>query len=155
MNGTVPVISAWQTMTDYRVRPADWLGDNAALRDLRTRVFINEQHVPEALEWDGEDETARHWLAEDASQHALGTVRLLANGHIGRMAVIPEYRGQGIGSALLRAVLDAARAQGLDRVFLHAQTSAMEFYSRHGFRVCSEEFEDAGIPHRSMQRSAR
>ncbi|MGD8514669.1 MAG: GNAT family N-acetyltransferase, partial [Granulosicoccaceae bacterium] len=98
MNGTVPVISAWQTMTDYRVRPADWLGDNAALRDLRTRVFINEQHVPEALEWDGEDETARHWLAEDASQHALGTVRLLANGHIGRMAVIPEYRGQGIGS---------------------------------------------------------
>jgi predicted GNAT family N-acyltransferase len=139
-------------MTDYRVRPADWLADNAALREIRTRVFIDEQQVPEALEWDGEDESARHWLAEDATGQPIATVRLLNNGHIGRMAVLPAYRGLGVGSALLQAVLDTAPTLGLHRVFLHAQTSAIAFYERHGFEVCSEEFEDAGIPHHSMQR---
>ena len=132
------------------MREADWARDKAALALIRRRVFIEEQQVPEELEWDGEDETARHWLAliDDA---AVGTARLRVGGHIGRMAVLVEQRQRGIGSMLLRAAMTAARAQGLAEVHLHAQVHALEFYARHGFVAAGQEFMDAGIPHREMR----
>lgn len=132
------------------IRAADWSGDKAALADVRRRVFIEEQAVPEDLEWDGEDAGAQHWLAliDDAS---VGTVRMRAGGHIGRMAVLKEQRQAGIGSLLLAAAISAARAQGLDEVRLHAQVQALDFYARHGFVAEGEEFMDAGIAHLEMR----
>ena len=129
---------------------ADWLRDEAALAWIRRRVFIEEQHVPEALEWDGEDHQAQHWLAL-ADGSPIGTVRMRAGGHIGRMAVLKEYRQWGVGSQLLDAAVAAARAQGLPDVHLHAQVQALDFYARHGFVAEGEEFMDAGIPHREMR----
>lgn len=129
---------------------ADWSHDEAALAWVRRRVFIEEQHVPEALEWDGADADAQHWLAL-ADESPIGTVRMLKDGHIGRMAVLKEYRHWGVGSQLLRAAIDAARAQGLPEVHLHAQVQALDFYARHGFLAEGEAFMDAGIPHREMR----
>jgi len=71
-------------------------------------------------------------------------------GHIGRMAVLKNYRQQGIGSKILLALLDIAQQQNISKVFLHAQVTAILFYERHGFVCDSEQFMDAGIPHKSM-----
>ncbi len=132
------------------IRVAAWARDGDALADIRRRVFIEEQHVPEELEWDGEDARAQHWLALRDDQ-PLGTVRLLADGHIGRMAVLARARKHGLGSKLLRAAIDAAQGQGLLEVYLHAQVQALGFYTRHGFVVEGAVFMDAGIAHRAMR----
>ena len=133
------------------ILPVRWASHARELAEVRRRVFIEEQAVPEELEWDGEDAHALHWLALCAGQPA-GTVRLLADGHIGRMAVLREHRQRGIGVALLRAALAAAAAQGCQEVYLHAQVHALGFYAREGFVVEGPEFDDAGIPHRTMRR---
>ncbi len=117
---------------------------------VRRRVFIDEQQVPEELEWDGDDFDAQHWLAL-IDDSPIGTVRMRAGGHIGRMAVLKEYRQWGVGTQLLSAVVAAARAQGLHEVHLHAQVQAIDFYARHGFIAEGEQFMDAGIPHREMR----
>lgn len=123
------------------------------IKAVRTRVFIQEQHVPEALEWDGLDDEAIHVVAQDKHAQVIGTARLLQDGHIGRMAVVPEWRHQGVGSAMLRELLVIAQQWNLTRVFLHAQTSATGFYERHRFHPQGKEFMDAGIPHRYMERT--
>ena len=131
------------------LRAAHWPDDEAALASVRRTVFIEEQAVPEALEWDGEDAAARHWLAL-VDGKPIGTVRLRAGGHIGRMAVLKEYRSAGVGSMLLLAAVAAARDEGLVDAHLHAQVHALAFYARHGFVAEGEVFMDAGIPHREM-----
>lgn len=120
---------------------------------LRTAVFIDEQQVPEALEWDDDDADALHLLATDATGTVVGCARLLASGQIGRMAVAQPRRGQGWGTQLLKAAETAALAAGHAEVFLHAQTHAIPFYAARGFQVCSDEFLDAGIPHRTMRKA--
>lgn len=133
---------------------ADFTAAEAGIREVREAVFVHEQHVPLELEWDGRDAGAVHVVATDADNKVIGTGRLLADGHIGRMAVLPQWRTRGIGSAMLDALCQAARAQGIERVFLAAQIHAVGFYARHGFATFGEEFMDAGIPHRNMERSA-
>jgi predicted GNAT family N-acyltransferase len=133
------------------VRAADWNVDRAALRAVREQVFVREQAVPIELEWDEFDPLCRHVVAEAASR-VIGTGRLLPDGHIGRMAVLESWRGQGVGSALLEALMRIARNRGIRRVRLNAQSRAVAFYLRHGFVAEGEDFVEAGIPHRSMWR---
>jgi predicted GNAT family N-acyltransferase len=135
----------------FRVRRADWLQDQAALRGIREAVFVVEQRVPLELEWDAFDEASLHALAEDGEGRPIGTGRLLPDGHVGRMAVLPEWRGAGVGTALLLHLIEAARAAGLREVVLHAQTHAQPFYERHGLAPEGEVFFEAGIPHRLMR----
>ncbi len=132
------------------VRAALWPRDAPVLAHIRREVFVLEQAVPEELEWDGEDDTARHWLALIDGVPA-GTVRMLADGHIGRMAVLAAHRQLGIGSRLLTAAIADARQRALIEVYLHAQVHALRFYSAHGFVAEGAEFVDAGIPHRAMR----
>lgn len=123
------------------------------MRDLRTRVFIVEQNVPAHEEWDGLDSTALHFLAEGPAGEPLGTLRLLREGataRLGRLAVVMGWRRQGIGAALTAAALAQARELGLEQARLAAQTHALSFYSRFGFRAEGPEFLDAGLPHRWM-----
>lgn len=134
------------------MRTASWQQDLALLQDLRRTVFIMEQQVPESLEWDEFDAVSRHALALDANGHAIGTGRLLPDGHIGRMAVLHEWRGQGVGGAILEFLVDCARRRGDTDLHLNAQTHAIGFYERHGFVTHGDEFPDAGIPHRRMTR---
>lgn len=139
------------TSSNIRVRIADWNVDRTALRAVREQVFVREQGVPVELEWDEFDLQSQHVVAESARE-AVGTGRLLPDGHIGRMAVLESWRGQGVGSDLLEALLRLARERGLRRVRLNAQSRAAAFYARHGFIVEGEEFIEAGIAHRSMWR---
>jgi predicted GNAT family N-acyltransferase len=125
----------------------------AALSAIRRHVFIEEQCVPEHLEWDGLDESSQHFLALDCDNNAIGCSRLLAGGQIGRMAVLPEWRRRGVGAALLQAAIAASRLQGCVLVRLSAQVTAILFYENAGFRVCSDVYLDAGIPHRDMELS--
>ena len=127
-----------------------WAEAQAELADIRRRVFVEEQRVPLQLEWDGLDETAEHVLARERGI-ASGCARLLPGGKIGRMAVLPEARGRGIGHRMLRAILEHLQANGITEARLSAQTHAIPFYEKCGFTVCSETYDDAGIPHRDMK----
>ena len=133
-----------------RVKLVDWVDAEPLIRPVRETVFIHEQAVPEELEWDGLDPQCAHVLAWNDQADAIGTARMQANGTIGRMAVLKDWRGRGAGRALLEALLDCAVRQGLTRVTLSAQTHAIGFYERAGFHVVGELFTDAGIPHRKM-----
>ncbi|MDD5249473.1 MAG: GNAT family N-acetyltransferase [Rhodocyclaceae bacterium] len=114
---------------------------------MREAVFVREQKVPIELEWDEFDAGSRHVLARDPSGDPIGTGRLLPDGHVGRMAVLPAWRGKGVGRALLEALLDAARERQMPLLALHAQTAAADFYTRFGFKPEGEPFMEAGIPH--------
>jgi hypothetical protein len=134
-----------------QVSEARWADplDQAQLRLIRSEVFICEQHVPESLEWDEFDSVAVHFLATKDGQ-AIGCVRLLPTGHVGRMAVLPQWRRKGIGRQLLDACEDRARQLQLDQIRLSAQVSAIPFYTAAGYALSSGTYMDAGIPHRDM-----
>ena len=138
---------------NFRLRLADWHADGILLRQVRSEVFVLEQGVPEELEWDGLDGTARHALAEDGAGHAIAVGRLLTDGHIGRLAVRPEWRRRNVGAALLEFLVADARRQGHREVALNAQVHALGFYARYGFAACGAAFMEAGIPHQAMRRS--
>jgi len=134
-----------------QVRLVDWSARADRLREIRRVVFVEEQRVPAELELDGLDPECAHVLAEDARGEAIGTGRLLQDGRIGRMAVLATWRNRGIGTRLLHALMEAARAQGLHEVHLHAQQNARAFYERHGFMIEGEPYLEAGIPHIDMR----
>ncbi|WP_456416248.1 GNAT family N-acetyltransferase [Thiolapillus sp.] len=134
----------------YSIRLAHWPRDKEALRLVREKVFVQEQRVPVELEWDGLDAECQHFLAEDAKGNPIGTGRLLPDGHIGRMAVLREWRGRGVGSALLQRLMEEGRKQNFSTLVLAAQLQAMPFYEKAGFHAEGEVFDDAGIPHRNM-----
>jgi ElaA protein len=123
---------------------------------LRRVVFIEEQGVSAADEVDGLDDEAIHLLAFDGGR-AVGTARLLVKGRvgkIGRVCVVPEVRGTGLGAALIRAALaELARVPGVAEAYLGSQSHATGFYEKLGFAAEGEEFLDAGIPHRHMRRA--
>lgn len=139
-------------MPDFEIRLSDWAQERERLSAVRRTVFIEEQGVPEALEWDADDAAALHLLAVDSAGQAIGCARLLPDGHIGRMAVLPRWRGRGVGRALLEAAIRAAQARGHTRLQLSAQTHAAGFYARAGFVAAGPEYEEAGIPHVAMQK---
>lgn len=136
----------------FTVRATDWQRDAVKLRAVRTAVFIDEQAIPEALEWDAADAGAVHVLAEDAHRLAIGCARLLADGHIGRVAVLASWRRQGVGHALMARALELAAAAGMRHVALHSQAHACGFYATHGFTPVGAVFDEAGIAHQTMAR---
>jgi predicted GNAT family N-acyltransferase len=128
-----------------------WPHDRARIERVRRAVFIEEQRIPEADEWDDSDPLCWHVLALAANRDVVGTGRLDPDGKIGRVAVLPQYRGTGIGAAIVSRLVDLAAAQGLTQVHLNAQVSALRFYERLGFRAEGPEFDEVGIPHRRMR----
>ena len=137
-------------VADVTVARADWPRDEAGIARVRRQVFIEEQAVPESLEWEALDPDC-DWFVARRDEEIVGVARLTPEGRIGRMAVLPAWRGRGVGSALLRAALDRARERGFRAVVLSAQVHAMPFYARFGFTPVGPEYLDAGIPHRKMQ----
>ncbi len=141
-------------MNKIRVRLADWHKDNADIRRIREAVFIAEQCVPPELEWDADDNSAVHFLALEGD-YAIGTARLLTDGQIGRVSVLKDWRGLKVGDALMQAIIVEAQNRDLKQQMLSAQVQATPFYERLGFKVVSEEFLEAGIPHVDMVRESR
>ena len=132
----------------------EWPQAKAEAQRIRLIVFVDEQRVPPELEMDEHDATSIHALAF-ADGKAVGTGRLLPDGHIGRMAVLKEWRGRGVGQALLRALIDAARRRGDTAVVLNSQVHALGFYGAEGFRAEGPVYEEAGIPHQAMRLKLR
>jgi YbgC/YbaW family acyl-CoA thioester hydrolase len=141
------------------VKRGDWLelGQDAA--KLRTEVFIEEQGIPVAMEWDDADATAIHAIAYNQLGMPVATGRLLrhgpATGRIGRMAVKRVLRGSHLGREILHALINVAKERGDSEVMLHAQRSAEGFYARAGFLPRGEPFDEAGIPHIEMFKALR
>ena len=134
----------------FTVRIMAWHEALPLARPVRERVFIDEQKVPRELEWDEWDDPSEHAVACDAAGNPIGTARLLPDGRIGRMAVLADWRGKGVGTALLRAMVDRARGRFIARAVLHAQVQAAGFYRRFGFIERGGPFQEAGIPHVEM-----
>jgi predicted GNAT family N-acyltransferase len=134
-----------------RIEIGDWETLQRWAAPIRGTVFVEEQKVPMEMEIDDWDPKSVHAVAFNGSGLALGTGRLLPDGHIGRMAVAKSARGEGVGSALLATLMNEARARGHREVVLSAQTHAVPFYRRHGYEICGAEYLDAGIPHVDMK----
>ncbi|WJW74403.1 GNAT family N-acetyltransferase [Thiohalobacter sp. IOR34] len=132
----------------FLVARADWSQDEAAIRRIRHQVF------GEGFEGDGEEPDAAcvHLLAYDLDGHPIAAARMQADGHIGQMAVIESWRGQGVGSALLRSLIELAIEHGLEQVRLSAGAEAAPFYHLHGFLPCGDPLEVAGRPRQPMFR---
>jgi len=137
-------------LNEFHVKTMDWKNTQAAAATIRETVFIREQGVPAEIELDEFDMSSQHALALDATGKAIGTGRLLPDGHIGRMAVLTEWRGHGVGTALLRRLIEVASLRGMHHLTLNAQEHAAAFYRRFGFVPVGSQFFEAGIPHLRM-----
>lgn len=136
-----------------RIQHATWDQDAEAIRKIRTEVFVVEQKVPIELEIDSADPVSRHVLALEPDGSPIGTARLLKSGQIGRIAVLKSWRGQGIGSRLVRSLVTLARKEHSRVVYLHSQIQAVPFYEHLGFRETgAPPFDDAGIQHVHMEK---
>ena len=143
--------------TSWYVKIADWskLEEQEAIKAVRQQVFIIEQNVPVELEWDELDKVCLHLLVSGTGINNIATARMHIEqdlAHIGRMSVLKPYRRQGIGSLMLKMLLEQASINGVKKVMLNAQTVAVGFYQQHGFVLVGDEFQDAGIPHYQMQK---
>ena len=127
-----------------------WHDGEPLLKAIRSAVFIREQGVPEELEWDEHDATCRHALALTLQGDAIGCGRIFTNGHIGRIAVLPQWREKKVGTAIMESLLDYAVAHNYPQVDVDAQTHAVPFYQRFEFVEQGEVFTDAGLPHIKM-----
>lgn len=131
---------------------ADWEKDKNALTQIRKIVFIEEQNVPQELEWDEHDESCTHYIAL-LDKHAIACARLKPDGQIGRMAVLASYRNQSIGTRLLQLIIRDAIANNVKKLYLHAQVDAIGFYEKQDFIVHGDTFFEANIPHREMYKN--
>jgi predicted GNAT family N-acyltransferase len=136
-----------------RIELLPWESARAEASKIRFRVFVEEQGVPREIELDDLDPGCVHALAYDEGGTVIGTGRLLPDAHIGRMAVLEEWRRRGAGSRILSSLIEKARERGDREILLSAQVHAVEFYRSHGFQTVGEIYEEAGIPHRTMRRA--
>jgi predicted GNAT family N-acyltransferase len=135
-----------------RIELMPWEKARALAAPVRLVVFVEEQRVPADLEMDERDASCLHAVAFDG-ERPVGTGRLLPDGHIGRMAVLKEYRGKGVGGEILQRLMQAAKARGDREIVLSAQVGAVAFYLAHGFESFGPVYEEAGIPHQDMRRA--
>ena len=132
---------------DINIEQTNWQDSSETLSAIRHQVFVKEQHIPESLELDGQDDNATHWLVSAPDKTPIATARMLDNGKVGRMAVLADYRGKGVASALLRRIIRFAQSREMDSLTMDAQAHAAELFERFGFDTESEPFDVAGIPH--------
>jgi len=138
------------TQQPYTCRLTSWQQDKDMLRFVRHAVFVDEQQIPADLEWDERDQDAAHVIAISESDQAIATGRLLAGGHIGRMAVVPGWRGKGVGRSILNLLLAAAHRRGDRIIKLSSQQTACGFYLKQGFIQTGDPYQEAGRQHVAM-----
>jgi predicted GNAT family N-acyltransferase len=136
----------------FRIEIMSWEQAAPVAGPIRFSIFVDEQNVPPGIELDDQDPECLHAVAYDNDGKAIGTGRLLPDGHIGRMAVVKDWRRRGVGDAILDALVEEARKRGHKEVVVSAQLQAAEFYRNHGFVADGKVFKDAGILHEKMRR---
>ena len=127
-----------------------WHDGEPLLKSIREAVFIRELGVSAGLEWDGKDEGCRHALALSLQGDAIGCGRMLPDGHIGHIAVLPQWRKQKVGTAIVEALLDYARTHDYPQISVDAQPQYVPFYRSNGFAEQGEAFKEAGLQHIKM-----
>ena len=137
-------------LKNVKIAQVSWHQAESDLRAVRTPVFIVEQFVTPEFEWDEQDASAVHLLAT-LDKEAIACLRIIDYHKIGRMAVLKEWRDMGLGAALLLEAVKICQAHGSKQIYLSAQTHAIGFYIRCGFKVTSEVYQDVHIPHVDMQ----
>jgi predicted GNAT family N-acyltransferase len=140
-----------KSMNSITVALVQWQEKEADIGYVRKTVFVQEQNVPLEIEMDEQDPQCQHVLAYDQNNRPIGTGRLDPKGKVGRMAVLPHYRGMGTGRRILETLIQYGRDKGLQRFYLSAQLHAVSFYEQYGFTRYGEEFEEAGIMHVMMK----
>lgn len=140
-------------MNDIATSIVNWSDKRSELTSVRRTVFIEEQKVLESIELDGRDSECWHVLASDGDGKPIGTARMDKNGKIGRMAVLREYRGRGVGRQILQAIMDYGKSKGIMDFHLSAQIRAVGFYEKMGYECSGGEFEEAGIKHINMRKT--
>ena len=135
-----------------RVELMNWEQAQPVAGPLRFAIFVGEQNVPAGIELDDLDASCVHAVAFEIDNQPIGTGRLLPDGHIGRLAVVKEWRRRGIGAEILEALMSEARRRGHAEVVLSAQLQAAEFYRNFGFVAEGKVYEDAGILHQQMRK---
>ena len=138
---------------NLKIEIVKWIDGYVPLTMIREKVFIEEQKVTPQLEWDGMDEEAIHFLVYK-DEKAIGCARaLVIENHmqLGRMAILKEYRGEGIGSNLIEKAMTTAKLNQLSLIDISAQCYAIDFYKKFGFKVTSDIYLDAEILHRDMK----
>jgi len=133
-----------------RIQTTSFEASEADISSIRDTVFCLEQNIPRDIEWDGEDSEFTHVIAYGENNTPIGTGRIKSDGKIGRLAILKDLRGQGIGERILMSLIDVARDKGLKQVYLHAQIQAESFYSNRGFQKDGAEFIEANIRHVKM-----
>ncbi|NHB59267.1 GNAT family N-acetyltransferase [Acinetobacter shaoyimingii] len=132
---------------------ASWDKLIADAMHIREQVFIQEQNIPEQDEWDDQDEVSLHFIAYalcNEFKKPIATARLLPNHSIGRVAVLKDYRGQGIGRLIMQSIIEHAKKEHREFLKLSSQVHAIQFYQSLGFHVEGTEYLDCGIPHIDM-----
>ena len=137
----------------YRIELMDWERAQTIAGPIRFAIFVGEQNVPSGIELDDKDAECMHAVAYDEAGKAIGTGRLLPDGHIGRMAVVKDWRRQGVCDAILDALVEEARKRGHKEVAVAAQLQAAEFYRSHGFVADGKVYKEAGILHENMRKA--
>jgi predicted GNAT family N-acyltransferase len=137
-------------LANIQIKQVSWQQAEQQLRAIRTPVFIDEQFVAPDFEWDEIDHCAVHLLAT-IENAPIACLRIIDYHKIGRMAVLKAFRRNGLGAALLLEAVNICKAHGSTSVYLSAQTHAIKFYEKCGFKVTSEVYQDVHIPHVDMQ----
>ncbi|GEA59804.1 GNAT family N-acetyltransferase [Vibrio comitans] len=134
-----------------RVEIVDWQSKDEIFL-VRNTVFTAEQGIDTNLDFDGQDEQSVHALVYD-NDEPVATGRMLGDGHIGRIAVLISQRGKGLGTTIMKALVNEARRRNFARVYLGAQVHALDFYEKLGFESIGERYDEVGIEHQTMQLS--
>ena len=133
-----------------RIALLSWEDARAHAAPIRFAVFVEEQGVPREIELDEHEPHCVHAVAFQ-DDFPIATGRLLPDGHIGRMAVLKQWRGRGVGGLVLGILIERARERGDKAVALSSQVHAVAFYKAHGFVEEGGEYREAGILHQAMR----
>jgi len=138
-------------MNEFTVTIVNWLEKQAEITSVRRAVFTEEQSVPESIDFDGSDPDFVHILATNKNGLPVGTARINHKGRIGRMAVLKDFRRQGIGRKMIQNLMDYGRKNSITDFHVSSQVTAIGFYRKMGFEPFGEEFLEAGIKHINMK----
>ena len=134
----------------FTVENVDWGKAKHKLSKLREKVFVCEWRIPKEIEFDQHDNTSFHVLVRDESDLEIATGRITPKGEIGRIAVVPRYRGPEVYQTLFQALIDIARQRSLESVSVQCELEGVEYYEQQGFRPVGAVYMDAGIPRQRM-----
>lgn len=137
-------------MEPFTIQKVNWETHRSELLEIRIQVFVKEQGVPLEEEEDALDSGSIHLIVYTSSRKAAATGRLTPKGWIGRMAVLKEYRGLGLGLSVLKELTALGFKHGLTEIWLSAQTHAIPFYEKLGYKIHGEIYDDCNIPHQDM-----